>query len=98
LGSLLDARGKGLKKDLEAFSFLYHYYKGIFLEDFLTEKPVPGFTIKAFDIPRDDLHEECGGLGRNLSFIKVRRPELTRNSPRYLRSCLFLFLPLFLFL
>ena len=95
MGSLLDARGKGLKKDLEAFSFLY---KGIFLENFLTENPVPSFTIKAFDIPRDDLHEECGGLGRNLSFIKVRRPELTKISPRYLRSCLLLFQPLFLFL
>jgi hypothetical protein len=72
LGSLLDAGGKGLKKDLEAFSFLYHYYKGILLEYFLTEKFVPSFTIKAFDIPRDVIHDECGGLGRNLSFIKVR--------------------------
>jgi hypothetical protein len=80
LGSLLDARGNGLKKDLEAFSFLYHYYKGILLEDFLTEKPVLGFTIKAFDIPRYELHEECEALGRNLSFIKVRWPESTSFS------------------
>jgi hypothetical protein len=92
LGSLLDARGKGLKKDLEAFSFLYHYYKGIFLEDFLTEKLVPGFTIKAFDIPRDDLHEECGGLGRNLSFIKVRWPELTKKLSQIFKK-LFVSLP-----
>ena len=91
MGSLLDAGGKGLKKDLEAFSFLYHYYKGIFLEEFLNENPMHGFIIKVFDIPRDDLHEECGRLGRSLSFIKVRWLELTRNSPRYLRSCLLLF-------
>ena len=83
MGSLLDARGNGLKKDLEAFSFLYHYNNFFFQEDFLTEKPVPGFTIKAFDIPRDHLHEKCGRLDRNLYFIKVRRPKLTKNSPRY---------------